>query len=102
MAMMVEYSFKGLVYQNVDGLVDGAFGNNILDPSLIHVHGPAVLENSSRYVEVLGAVHLVGTVKKEIARLVSHGCEKVKWETVRGTNWTGKESCTELLHSILR
>lgn len=64
------------MYQNIDGLVDGAFGNNILDPSLVHVHGPAVLENRSRCVEVLGAVHFVGPVKKEIARLVSHGCEK--------------------------
>lgn len=84
------------VYQNIDGLVDGPFGNNVLDPSLVHVHGSAVLENSSRCVEVLGAVHFVGTVEKEIARLVSHGCDKVKWETLRGPNWTGKESCAEL------
>lgn len=78
-----KHSFKRLVYQNIDGLVNGPFGNNVLDPSLVHVHGPAVLENSSRSVEVLGAVHFVGSVKKEIARLVSHGCKKVKKATER-------------------
>lgn len=64
------------MYQNIDGLVDGAFGDNVLDPGLVHIHGPTVLENSSCCVKVLGTVHLVGPIKKEVARLVGHRCKK--------------------------
>lgn len=65
-----------LAHQNVDGLVGGAFGDNVLDPGLVHVHGAAVLENGSRCVEVLRAVHSVGTVEKEVARLVGNSCRE--------------------------
>lgn len=64
------------MYQYVDGLVNGAFGNNVLDPSFVHVHGSAVLEDGACCMEVLGAVHLVGTIKEEVSRLVGHS-----WET---------------------
>lgn len=71
------------MYQNIDGLVDGAFGDNVLDPGLIHVHGPAVLENSSCCMEVLGTVHLVSPIKKEVARLIGHSCKKGKQKAQR-------------------
>lgn len=60
------------MYQNINGLVDGTFGDNVLDPGLVHIHGPAILENGSCCVEVLGAVHFVGTIKEEVASLVGH------------------------------
>lgn len=60
------------IYQNIDGLVNGAFDNNVFDPSLVHIHGSAVLEDGACCVEVLWAVHLVGTIKEEVARLVGH------------------------------
>lgn len=60
------------MYQNIDGLVDGAFGNNVLYPGLVDIHGSPVLKNGSCCVEVLGTVHLVSPVKEEVACLVSH------------------------------
>lgn len=60
------------MYQNIDGLVDRAFGDNVLDPGLVHIHGPAVLEDRACCVEVLGTVHLVGTIKEKVSRLVGH------------------------------
>lgn len=67
----------GNVYQNIDGLVNGAFGNNVLNPGLIHVHGPAVFEDSSCCMEILRTVHLVGAIKKEVSCLISHSCRKI-------------------------
>lgn len=61
-------------YQNIDGLVDGPFGYDVLDPRLIHIHGPPVLEDGTRRMEVLGAVHLVVSIEKEVPRLISHSC----------------------------
>lgn len=69
------------MYQYVDGLVSGAFGYDVFDPGLVHVHGPAVLEDSSCCMKVLGAVQLIGPVKKEVARLVSHRWKKSKEKT---------------------
>lgn len=60
------------MYQDVDSLVDGAFGNNVLDPSLVHVHGSTVLEHGACSVEVLRTVQLVGSIKEEVSCLVSH------------------------------
>lgn len=71
------------MYQYIDGLVSGAFGHNVFDPSLIHVHGPAVLEDSSGCMKVLGAVQLIGPVKKEVACLVSHRWKKSKEKPVK-------------------
>lgn len=71
------------MYQYIDGLVSGAFGHDVFDPSLIHVHGPAVLEDSSCCMKVLGAVQLIGPVKKEVARLVRHRWKKSKEKPVR-------------------
>lgn len=70
------------VYQNIDGLVDRAFGDNVLDPGLVHIHGPAVLEDRACCVEVLGTVHLVGTIKEKVSRLVGHS-----WGTTEMGNW---------------
>lgn len=64
------------MYQNIDGLVNGAFRNNVLDPSLVHIHRSPVLENSSCCMKVLGTVHLVGPIEEEVTRLVSHRCNK--------------------------
>lgn len=69
------------MYQDIDGLVSGAFGHDVFDPGLIHVHGAAVLEDSSCCMKVLGAVQLIGPVKKEVARLVSHRWKKSKEKT---------------------
>lgn len=63
---------EGSVYQNIDGLVDGAFGDNVLNPGLVHIHGPAVLEDGACSMEVLGTVHLVGPIKEEVACLIGH------------------------------
>lgn len=60
------------LYQYIDGLVYGAFGNDVLDPGLVHVHGAAVLEDGARCMEVLRTVHLVGTIEEEVSRLVSY------------------------------
>lgn len=67
---------RRLAHQDVDSLVGGAFGDNVLDPSLVHVHGAAVLENGSSCMEVLRAVHSVGTVEKEVACLVGNSCRE--------------------------
>ena len=61
-----------LQYQNIDRLVNGALGHNVFNPSLIYIHGPAILEDGSRCMEVLGGVHLVGPVEEEVPCLVSH------------------------------
>lgn len=63
---------KGNVYQNIDGLVNGAFGNNVLDTSLIHVHRSAVFKDGACCMEILWTVHLVVTVKEEVSCLISH------------------------------
>lgn len=63
---------KGNVYQNIDGLVNGAFGNNVLDTSLIHVHRSAVFKDGACCMEILRTVHLVVTVKEEVSCLISH------------------------------
>lgn len=63
---------RGEVYQNIDGLINGPFGDNVLDPGLVHVHGSAVLEDGACSVEVLGTVHLVGPVEEEVAGLIGH------------------------------
>lgn len=59
-------------YQDIYGLVDGAFGNNVFDPSFIHVHGPSVFKDGSCCMEVLGTIQLVGAVKVEVSCLVGH------------------------------
>lgn len=69
------------MYQDIDGLVSGAFGHDVFDPGLVHVHGPAVLEDSSCCMKVLGAVQLVSPVEKEVAGLVSHRWKKSKEKT---------------------
>lgn len=63
---------KGNVYQNIDGLVNGAFGDNVLDTSLIHVHRSAVFKDGACCMEILWTVHLVVTVKEEVSCLISH------------------------------
>lgn len=63
---------KVLVYQDIDRLINGSFDDNVLDPGLIHVHGPAVLEDSAGSMEVLGTVDLVGAVEEEVSCLVGH------------------------------
>lgn len=82
MGEQVEY-IKTMAYQDVDSLVSGAFGDNVLDPGFVHVHGTAVFENSSRCVEVLRTVYSVGTVEKEVARLVGNSCREGTWEALR-------------------
>lgn len=61
-----------LVYQDIYGLVNGAFGDDVFDAGLVNIHGPTVFKNRSGCVEVLGTVQLVGAVKEEISCLVSH------------------------------
>lgn len=68
------------LYQDIYGLVDGAFGDDVLDPSLVNVHGPPVLKDGSRSVEVLRTVQLVGAVKEEVSRLVGHSWNTKQWE----------------------
>lgn len=55
-------------------MIDGSLSNDVLDPGLIHIHGPTVFENSTGGMEVLGTVHFVGPVEKEVSCLVSHSC----------------------------
>lgn len=63
---------RGAAYQNIDGLIDGTFGYDVLYASLVHVHGPAILEDSTCNMEVLWSVHLVGPIKEEVSCLISH------------------------------
>jgi len=62
-------------HQYVDGLVHRALGDDVLNPSLIDIGGPAVLEDGAGGVEVLGAVDTVTPVEEEVASLVCHRCE---------------------------
>ena len=61
-----------LQYQNIDGLVDGPFGHDVLDPCFVHICGPPILEDGACCVEVLRGVHLVCAVEEEIPSLICH------------------------------
>lgn len=75
------------MYQDVDSLVDGAFGNNVLNPGLVHIHGSTVLEDGACSMEVLRAVQLVGSIKEEVSRLVSHRWEDNEHKSLEGNTW---------------
>lgn len=70
-----------LQYQNIDGLIDGPFRHDVLNPRLIHISGPPVLEDGACHMEVLRAVDLVGAIKEEVSCLICHSC-KTKEETL--------------------
>lgn len=64
-----------LQYQNIDGLIDGPFCHDVLNPRLIHIGGPPVLEDGACHMKVLRAVHLVGPIKEEVSCLICHSCK---------------------------
>lgn len=64
-----------LQYQNIDGLIDGPFRHDVLNPRLIHIGGPPVLEDGACHMEVLRAVHLVGAIEEEVSCLICHSCK---------------------------
>lgn len=57
-------------HHDVQALVGGPLSHDVLDASLVDVHGPAVLDHSASNVEVLGAVYLVVAIEEVEAGFV--------------------------------
>lgn len=83
-----------LQYQNIDGLIDGPFRHDVLNPRLIHIGGPPVFEDGACHMEVLRAVHLVGAIKEEVPCLICHSCKIKKFiQTLLSSGGTCLTDC---------
>lgn len=65
------------MYQNINRLINRPLRDNVLDPSLVHIHGPPVLERGPGCVEVLGAVDLVVSIEEESPSQI---CDSCRWK----------------------
>lgn len=63
----------GRTHHDVQALVGGPLGHDVLDAGLVDVHGPPVLDHGAGDVEVLGAVHLEVAIEEVGAGLVCKG-----------------------------
>lgn len=63
----------GRTHHDVQALVGGPLGHDVLDSGLVDVHGPPVLDHGAGDVEVLGAVHLEVAIEEVGAGFVCKG-----------------------------